>query len=70
MIQQGENAIRSAMAKTVGLPCVIAAHLYLDGKLNLSGVHIPTTRDIYQPVLEKLAAEGIVFKSSISRLEQ
>jgi saccharopine dehydrogenase (NADP+, L-glutamate forming) len=50
------------MAKTVGLPLGIAAVLILDGKIKLAGLHIPILPEIYAPVMEELARQGIHFK--------
>lgn len=33
----GDNAVRTAMAKTVGLPLAIATRLILNGTINLTG---------------------------------
>jgi hypothetical protein len=52
------------MAKTVGLPLGIAAKLILTGKLKLTGLHIPTLKEIYNPVLQQLEIEGIKFIES------
>jgi saccharopine dehydrogenase (NADP+, L-glutamate forming) len=49
------------MAKTVGLPLGIAAKLILNDTINLKGLHIPTVKEIYDPVLEELENAGIVF---------
>ena len=49
------------MATTVGLPLAMATVAYLEGDLNITGLHIPTIPSIYQPILKKLADEGIVF---------
>lgn len=57
----GENRDRTAMAKTVGLPQGIAAKLVLEGKINETGVRIPTVKDIYNLVLEELRRHGITF---------
>ena len=38
---KGENNLRTAMAKTVGLPLGIAAKLILENKITESGLHIP-----------------------------
>ncbi len=65
LVVKGENANKTAMAKTVGLPMGIAAKLILDKKLTLSGVHIPTLPEIYQPVLDELADHGIRFTETI-----
>jgi saccharopine dehydrogenase-like NADP-dependent oxidoreductase len=58
----GEDAAYTAMAKTVGLPLGIAARLILEGKIKETGLHIPTTANIYEPVLEELKENGIVFE--------
>lgn len=59
---KGADAVHTAMAKTVGLPLGIAAKLILNGQMNLSGVHVPVIPAIYNPVLEELQKQGIVFK--------
>ncbi|CAE6497076.1 unnamed protein product [Rhizoctonia solani] len=57
----GERGGYSAMARTVGIPCGIATRLVLDGEpaLNKPGVHAPYTKEICDPIREKLEAEGI-----------
>jgi len=57
----GNDPRHTAMAKTVGLPVAIATKLILNGKINSIGVQIPTTKDIYVPVLKELAENGINF---------
>ena len=57
----GEDTVHTAMAKTVGLPLGIAAKLLLTGKLNISGVHIPVTKEFYEPVLEELKKHQVIF---------
>jgi len=66
LIVKGENALRTAMAKTVGLPLGIAAKLILEGKICLQGLHIPIIPEIYEPVLKELAQEGIRFTETLS----
>lgn len=61
LVLKGKDHIHTAMATTVGLPLAMAAVAYLDGDLNLTGLHIPTIPEIYQPILKKLAEEGIEF---------
>lgn len=61
MITKGENAEATSMAKTVGLPVGIATRFILEGKIITPGVHLPITKEIYEPMLEELAANGIVF---------
>ena len=57
----GDDPRNTSMAKTVGLPVAIAAKLILNGKINSNGVKIPTTKDIYIPVLKELEENGINF---------
>ena len=57
----GENTRYTAMAKTVGLPVAIATKLILNGEIKSKGVKIPTTKDIYIPVLKELEENGINF---------
>lgn len=61
LIVKGEDQLRTSMAKTVGLPLGIAAKLILLGKINLKGLHIPILPEIYNPVLEELHQNGIIF---------
>ncbi len=64
LVAKGEDSLHTAMAKTVGLPLGIAAKLLLEGKVKLSGVHIPILPELYIPVLKELEKEGIVFKEN------
>jgi len=66
LVVKGENALRTAMARTVGLPLGIAAKLILEDRINISGLHIPIIREIYEPVLEELSLEGIRFREEIN----
>jgi saccharopine dehydrogenase (NADP+, L-glutamate forming) len=66
LVVKGENHLRTAMAKTVGLPLGIAARLILEKKIHLKGLHIPIIPEIYQPVLKELEAEGIRFHDTVS----
>ena len=45
----------TAMAKTVGLPAAIATKMILSGEIHKTGVVIPVTPDIYNPLLDELA---------------
>ena len=52
----------TAMAKTVGFTAAIAADLVLEGRLDdHPGVATPMLKEVYQPGLERLKAEGITF---------
>jgi saccharopine dehydrogenase (NADP+, L-glutamate forming) len=57
----GTDSLRTAMAKTVGLPLGIAAKLILNGAIQLTGLQIPTTKEIYEPVLKELELMNISF---------
>lgn len=61
LVVKGENSLRTAMAKTVGLPLGIAAKLILNGQIKLTGLHIPTSKEIYEPVLRELEMHGVRF---------
>lgn len=61
MVAMGDDANNTAMAKTVGLPLGIGAKMLLTGKINLTGVQIPTRREIYRPVLKELEEMGFEF---------
>jgi len=61
LVVKGENNLRTAMAKTVGLPLGIAVKLILNGTIDLTGLHIPTKKEIYEPVLKELEEHEIKF---------
>jgi saccharopine dehydrogenase (NADP+, L-glutamate forming) len=69
LIVKGEDSKHTAMAQTVGLPLGIAAKLILQGKLQMKGLHIPVTAEIYEPVLEELAKHGIAFREETVLIE-
>ena len=62
LVCYGEDATYTAMAKTVGLPLAIAVDQFLTGKITARGLHIPVIPEIYKPILEQLAFEGIRFE--------
>lgn len=57
----------SAMSRTVGLPCAIATQLVLEGRIKQRGVLIPTSKEVYEPMLQLLAQEGIQCREEIVR---
>ena len=61
LVVYGEDSQRTAMAKTVGLPVAIATKLILNKIICLTGVRIPTEKDIYLPILEELEENKINF---------
>eukprot|EP00750_Incisomonas_marina_P003937 INCI13427.10.p1 GENE.INCI13427.10~~INCI13427.10.p1 ORF type:complete len:1071 (+),score=195.88 INCI13427.10:193-3405(+) len=50
----------SAMATTVGLPVGLAALMVLNGTIQQRGAALPITKEIYDPILAKLAEMGVV----------
>lgn len=65
LVVKGTDNVNTAMAKTVGLPLGIAAKLILEGRLNITGLHIPVIASIYEPVLKELENYGIVFEEKV-----
>jgi saccharopine dehydrogenase (NADP+, L-glutamate forming) len=61
LVVLGDDPRFTAMAKTVGLPVAIATKLILNGEIKSTGVKIPTTKEIYIPVLKELEENGINF---------
>jgi saccharopine dehydrogenase-like NADP-dependent oxidoreductase len=61
LVVKGEDYLRTAMAKTVGLPLGIAAILIAEKAITEKGLHIPIIPSIYNPVLSMLEKEGIQF---------
>ena len=66
LVVKGEDNVKTAMAKTVGLPLGIAAKLILNDELKLRGLYIPTVPQIYEPVLKELEIQGIKFVEKLS----
>jgi alpha-aminoadipic semialdehyde synthase len=59
----------TAMAKTVGYTTACAAQLVLNGSFrNESGLYLPTHRKVYEPVMEAVAKEGIVFDDHVTTI--
>jgi saccharopine dehydrogenase (NADP+, L-glutamate forming) len=61
LVVQGKSEDHTAMALTVGLPLAITVKNFLIGKLPISGVQIPVTKEIYEPLLQELGEHGILF---------
>ncbi len=61
MVVEGENDVDTGMSKTVGLPLAIAAKLILNGEIKKPGVHTPTKKDLYEPILNGLGDAGFEF---------
>ena len=61
LIVIGIDTVHTAMAITVGTPLAIAAKLLLTGKINLTGVHTPVIKELYEPILAELENYGLKF---------
>jgi saccharopine dehydrogenase (NADP+, L-glutamate forming) len=61
LINYGKNREYTAMAKLVGLPLAIGVKNILLGNIKSKGVLIPITPEIYEPVMEELETQGVVF---------
>jgi saccharopine dehydrogenase-like NADP-dependent oxidoreductase len=69
LVVTGRDAAHTAMAQTVGLPLGMAVRRVLRGEVAGRGVVIPTTPDLYEPILAELAAGyGIAFQEQDERL--
>lgn len=53
----------SAMSRAVSLPPAIAAKLILEGKITSTGVCIPSTKEMYKPILDEMKTFGFSFKT-------
>ena len=62
LVVKGDDAIHTAMAKTVGYPVGIITKLILEGKIKLTGVQTPTVKEIYEPLLSELEGLGVRFE--------
>ena len=49
----------TSIAKTVALPAAIGVKMILDGKIDITGVHIPIKKEIYNPILDELEVLGL-----------
>ncbi|MFW6020398.1 MAG: saccharopine dehydrogenase C-terminal domain-containing protein [Bacteroidales bacterium] len=65
MVTIGKEAPHTAMSITVGTPVAIAVKLLLTGKLNVTGVHVPTKPEIYKPILDEMEDVGIKFVDEV-----
>jgi len=69
MVTLGEDSVKTAMAKTVGLAAGISSKLVMTGRIEMTGVVIPTVPQVYAPVLAELRNLGISFSEETKRRE-
>ena len=65
LVEEGQDGLYTAMAKTVGLPLAIAVDLFLKGEISLRGLQLPVVPELYLPILEALEKEGIRFEERV-----
>jgi saccharopine dehydrogenase-like NADP-dependent oxidoreductase len=61
LVVEGKDQLHTAMSKTVGLPLGVTAKLLMENKIKVTGVHVPTIKKIYEPVLDELSRHGLQF---------
>jgi saccharopine dehydrogenase-like NADP-dependent oxidoreductase len=64
LIDEGVPGKWTSIARTTGVPPAIAARYILEGKISTPGLHKPSAKEIYEPVLKELAAENIKLEES------
>ena len=65
LVEEGQDGVYTAMAKTVGLPLAIAVDLFLKGEIALRGLQLPVVPELYLPILDALEKEGIRFEERV-----
>jgi len=65
LVIEGENHIDTAMAKSVGLPIGILIKEILLNKITLRGINLPTSKNIYNPILKELEDHNIIFNETV-----
>jgi saccharopine dehydrogenase (NADP+, L-glutamate forming) len=69
LILRGENSTDSAMARLLGYTCGAAVKCVLLGSIKSKGLHIPVTREIYDPILNELEEMNIAFNVTEQRAQ-
>lgn len=64
MAYKGKTQQQTAMAITVGLPLAIATKQFLTGGFSHTGVQLPISKEIYEPILNELKSFGIAFEEA------
>jgi len=62
--KEGIDSDHTAMGDLVGLPLGIATCLLLEDQIQCRGVRLPTSAEIYLPVLDRLREFGVIFQES------
>jgi saccharopine dehydrogenase-like NADP-dependent oxidoreductase len=64
LIDEGVPGKWTSIARTTGVPPAIAARYILEGKIGTPGLHKPSVKEIYEPILKELTAENIKLEES------
>ena len=59
----GKDNHDTAMAQTVGLPLAITVKNFITKVFTATGVQIPVTPEIYEPLLKELEQHNVIFKT-------
>ena len=70
LAMKGENRLRTAMSKLVGLPLGIFTKLVMVRKINTTGVQIPVKKEVYEPVMKELNSLGVRFYEKIEAIKK
>jgi len=68
MVLEGDDEIRTAMSKTVGMPIAFAVDRLFNGDFSSRGVQIPVSPEFYKPLLRDLHNYGISFVETLEEL--
>jgi saccharopine dehydrogenase-like NADP-dependent oxidoreductase len=67
LVDIGVDSKKTSMAKLVGLPLALCVEAFIDGDFgNITGVQIPTHKNIYPVMMRKLMENGIYFNETIT----
>jgi len=61
MVLEGQDSKNTSMSLTVGLPLGIATKMVLNGQVKSTGILIPTSPELYNPILKELEMFNIKF---------
>jgi saccharopine dehydrogenase-like NADP-dependent oxidoreductase len=70
LVDYGVPGKWTSIAKTTGVPLAIAARFIMDGTIKTPGILKPVLKEIYEPVLAELAAEGIVLEQTVKSVPE
>lgn len=68
MVTYGDLKKGSAMSRTVSLPLAMAVNMVLTGVFTKPGLSIPVIPELYTPILDELATNGITWKETCEKV--